>query len=88
MLHKLLFIHNKLSYKGGKVAVHFSRVVRGMVRHWDIDIELGNMINGPWRAGSPGLNTVNGKCTKNFPKLFMEKTVVTPDNSCTIYRRW
>ena len=50
-------------------------------------IVLNNMIHGPCGAGSPRPCMKDGRCEKNFPKTFVEETIVDRDNFYATYRR-
>ena len=52
-----------------------------------LEIVLNCMIHGPCGAGSPRPCCKTGKCDKNFPKPFAEKTIVDRDNFFATYRR-
>ena len=52
------------------------------------DIVMMNMIHGPCGSENPGAPCMeNGKCTKGFPKDFLQQTIVDQDNFYAIYRR-
>ena len=52
------------------------------------EIVLLNMVHGPCGQENPSSPCMeNGKCTKGYPKEFLKKTVVDPDNFYAIYRR-
>ena len=52
------------------------------------EIVISNMIHGPCgeaNQSSPCME--NGKCTKKFPKEFVQQTIVDPDNCYATYQR-
>ena len=51
-------------------------------------IVLKNMVHGPCGKENPTSPCMNeGKCTKNFPKKFCDKTKLDPDNTYPEHRR-
>ena len=52
------------------------------------DIVLTNMIHGPCGSNNPNSPCMdNGRCTKGFPKAYVKKTIVDPDNYYATYQR-
>ena len=53
-----------------------------------LEIVTSSMIHGPCGAANPRSPCMeNGRCTKKFPKEFVKKTVVDPDNCYATYMR-
>ena len=51
-------------------------------------IVLKNMVHGTCGKENPTSPCMNeGKCTKNFPKKFCDKTILDPDNTYPEHRR-
>ena len=52
------------------------------------DIVMGSMVHGPCGTTNPNCPCMeNGRCTKNYPKQFQNRTIVDPDNNNPTYRR-
>ena len=52
------------------------------------EIVLSSMVHGPCGVANPNSPCMeNGRCTKKFPKEFVKKTVVDPENSYATYMR-
>ena len=52
------------------------------------EIVLNNMIHGPCGADGPTKPCMeNGKCTKGFPKPFVQETMIDPESNYATYRR-
>ncbi|XP_045797949.1 uncharacterized protein LOC123892172 [Trifolium pratense] len=87
--HILIFLHPSSKYPSPD---DIDTIISAEIPNPDTDIELYNlvkkhMIHGPCgqsRKQSPC--TVNGRCTKFFPKKYIEKTIVDQDGY-PVYRR-